>query len=312
MRSISLRVRGFVGRRPAVARLVNHLATAVRSNNSYHQGWQIIAEIAAFRALRMVMTGWACSNYVKASVLSRSAKHLQLLYKTPMARSLQQVLAIYHLSMFYITLRMLGAELANGDVFIMLSRVLAANLSDTRKVVLVTMGAAMCMDEVVHACAVASLDFKKRLATMPCLLPKGERRCTICHEDEFEAGDDESEHLVSFCASGLHPTHVECMQRWFTCGQRGASMCPVCRMPLRTVRPSFVPWQQTFNLRAFSTCHGIHLCVCMDMAARPSLVHGYVAICEQYFPYFKIVALVGAYLTCTGVDHRSVGYGSVC
>eukprot|EP00041_Stephanoeca_diplocostata_P036065 m.1298770 g.1298770 ORF g.1298770 m.1298770 type:complete len:110 (-) comp24798_c1_seq97:3336-3665(-) len=91
---------------------------------------------------------------------------------------------------------MLGAELANGDVFIMLSRVLAANLSDTRKVVLVTMGAAMCMDEVVHACAVASLDFKKRLATMPCLLPKGERRCTICHEDEFEAGDDESEHLV--------------------------------------------------------------------------------------------------------------------
>eukprot|EP00041_Stephanoeca_diplocostata_P036062 m.1298663 g.1298663 ORF g.1298663 m.1298663 type:complete len:85 (-) comp24798_c1_seq90:4408-4662(-) len=54
----------------------------------------------------------------------------------------------------------------------------------------------MCMDEVVHACAVASLDFKKRLATMPCLLPKGERRCTICHEDEFEAGDDESEHLV--------------------------------------------------------------------------------------------------------------------
>eukprot|EP00037_Helgoeca_nana_P028859 m.342267 g.342267 ORF g.342267 m.342267 type:complete len:90 (-) comp27848_c2_seq4:2457-2726(-) len=60
-------------------------------------GWDLISHSVALRALRACLTAWAVSSYLKASMLTRRSRSTSL-FRSPMTRSVRQILALYHIS----------------------------------------------------------------------------------------------------------------------------------------------------------------------------------------------------------------------
>mmetsp|Transcript_8611 Transcript_8611/g.25791 ORF Transcript_8611/g.25791 Transcript_8611/m.25791 type:complete len:219 (-) Transcript_8611:105-761(-) len=167
-------------------------------------------------------------------MLTRRSRPAISLFPSPMTRQLRQMLTAYHISVFYLVVRLLGTDNVRW-LFSRLSPAQGRRLPSPRGVGAMVLMGTVALDELVHAVARASVDGSRVLVgTLP---PKNLEPplCCICHDS-----DDIGEKLLGYCPSGLHPAHASCMLQWYNCGRGASHTCPVCRRPLVTHRRSLV------------------------------------------------------------------------
>ena len=75
------------------------------------------------------------------------------------------------------------------------------------------------------------------LAGRPPKQPLTDADCIVCHGAGLD--DAPSEPIVTFCDSGRHGAHPQCMLAWVRGRQRHSHLCPACRRRLRLRRQ---PW----------------------------------------------------------------------
>eukprot|EP00035_Acanthoeca_spectabilis_P026067 m.461149 g.461149 ORF g.461149 m.461149 type:complete len:279 (+) comp22226_c0_seq1:138-974(+) len=201
-------------------------------------GWLLISQTVALRIVRATLTAWAVSSYVKASMLTRRSRAITL-FRSPMTRSLRQMLTAYHLLVFYVMVRMLGAGTSRW-LFISLPGLLTRRLPNTHAICAAVLAGTVAVDELVHAFATASVNHTRSLVGNPCAKSAEPLQCCICHET-----DEDGEQLYDFCSSAAHPAHATCMTKWYLSGRWASSTCPVCRQPLATRRRSLYDRVQT-------------------------------------------------------------------
>jgi hypothetical protein len=113
----------------------------------------------------------------------------------------------------------------------------------------VLVAAALAVDELAHVLAVALSDPRHALAAAPLPAPplpladpdEDGVICAICHD-----GGSAAAPLGNYCVQcRWHGCHPHCMLAWAHSGAPAGRRCPLCRGPLRTVRP---PWWQRLLL----------------------------------------------------------------